>query len=90
MLRDEVSDPALTDVHVTSVVLSIDYRHARVHVSIPGSPASADGERARCERALTRATAFLRARLGEGLDLKRVPELRFVFDGVTPRGEANP
>lgn len=72
LLRDDVSDPAFGDVKVTAVVLSIDYRHARVHY--------ASGDRARADRAFARATPFLRARIGETLDLKRVPDLRFVFD----------
>lgn len=33
LMRDDVSDPALNDVRVTAVVLSIDYRHARVRVA---------------------------------------------------------
>ncbi|HEY1959548.1 MAG TPA: 30S ribosome-binding factor RbfA [Polyangiaceae bacterium] len=74
LLRDDVSDPALTDVVVAAVVLSIDYRHARVHYT------SADRHRA--DAALARATPFFRARLGEAIDLKRVPDLRFVFDAA--------
>jgi len=36
------------------------------------------------ERALERATPFLRARLADAVEMKRVPELRFVFDGLAP------
>ena len=72
LLRDDVSDPALGDVLVTAVVLSIDYRHARVHYT--------SAHRSRAEPALARATPFLRARLGEAIDVKRVPDLRFVHD----------
>jgi ribosome-binding factor A len=32
------------------------------------------------ERAFTRAAPFLRARLAEAVELKRTPELRFVFE----------
>jgi len=92
LLRDDVSDPALGDVWVTAVVLSVDYRHARVHFTVTG-PAEGPGEerdgspaaRAEKERALDRATPFLRAQLAIAIDLKRVPDLRFVFDGVAPR-----
>jgi ribosome-binding factor A len=68
-------------VVVTAVVLSVDYRHARVHFAIRGVPAAAV-DRVATERALARVTPFLRARLADALDLKRVPDLRFVFDGV--------
>jgi ribosome-binding factor A len=85
LLRDDVVDPALKEVRLTAVVLSVDYRHARVHFALRG--AVVDGveqERGRAERALSRATPFLRARLAEAIELKRVPDLRFVFDGVAP------
>jgi ribosome-binding factor A len=85
LLRDDVSDPALERVRITAVVLSIDYRLARVHFALQGDT-RVDDERARVERALARATAFFRARLAEAIDLKRVPDLRFVFDGVAPPG----
>lgn len=83
LLRDDVSDPALVGVRITAVVLSIDYRHARVHFAL-----DAADERARAEQGLARATAFLRARLGSAIDLKRVPDLRFVFDAVSPGDDA--
>ena len=88
LLRDDVSDPALVGVRVTAVVLSVDYRHARVHFATLGSEAELSRARARCELALGRATPFLRARLAEAIDLKRVPDLRFVFDGILTSGEA--
>jgi ribosome-binding factor A len=90
LLRDDVSDPALVDVRVTAVVLSVDYRNARVHFAISPSAGAAHA-RATTERALARATAFLRARLSDALDLKRVPDLRFVFDGFAAGdGEETP
>ena len=71
LFRDDVEDPALYDVQIAAVVLSVDYRHLRVHYTYVGdSPA----------RALDRVTPFLRARLADAVDLKRVPELRFVRD----------
>jgi ribosome-binding factor A len=78
LLRDDVSDPELADVRVAAVVLSVDYKHARVHfVLTRASPT----EPRRAAHALERATAFLRARLAEAIEMKRVPDLRFVFDG---------
>ena len=78
LLRDDVSDPALAHVRVTTVVLSVDYRHARVHFVL----ASPEANRRAVERALARATPFLRARLADANDMKRVPDLRFVFDAL--------
>ena len=78
LLRDDVADPALLTVRITAAVLSVDYRQARVHYATLGHAVSSSGE----ERALLRVTPFLRARLADALDLKRVPDLRFLFDGV--------
>jgi ribosome-binding factor A len=75
-LRGEASDPALDGVRVTTVELSVDYKSARVRFLINDGSAATH----RTERALERATPFLRSRLGEALDLKRTPTLRFVYD----------
>jgi ribosome-binding factor A len=79
LLRDDISDPDLAEVKVAAVVLSVDYRHARVHFVL-SARAHADPRLA--QRALERATPFFRARLAEAIEMKRVPDLRFVFDGV--------
>jgi ribosome-binding factor A len=90
VLRDDVSDPALVDVRLTAVVLSIDYRNARVHFTLSATEGAIRGERARAERALVRATPFLRSRLAEAVDLKRIPDLRFVFDGIAADDDGTP
>jgi ribosome-binding factor A len=75
--RDDLSDPLLDGVRFTTLELSVDYKNARVRF-VPGHAKDADG--ARTERALSRATPFLRARLAESVGLKHVPLLRFVLD----------
>jgi len=82
LLRDDVSDPNLIDVRVVAVVLSVDYRHARVHFVLKQPVV----ESRLAQRALERAIPFLRVRLAEAIEMKRVPDLRFVFDGVEPAG----
>ena len=79
LVRDETTDPDLEAIRIGAVSLSVDYRHARVHFALVGT-----GDRAAAERALARATSFFRARLAETIDLKRVPDLRFIFDAVAP------
>lgn len=75
ILRDDVSDPELEGVVLGAVVLSLDYRSARIHFLVPrGRPRTA------VERAFTRASPFLRARLAEAVELKRTPDLRFVYE----------
>jgi ribosome-binding factor A len=84
LLRDDVSDPDLGDVRVVAVVLSADYRHARIHFVLTGTSVV---DPRRTQRALERATPFLRARLAEAVEMKRVPDLRFVFDGIESGGD---
>ena len=80
LFRDDVSDPALSGVRVTGLVLSVDYRHARVHYVVH----DANGIDPRLVAArLGRATPFLRARVGEAIDLKRTPDLAFILDAAT-------
>ncbi len=81
LLRDDVSDPDLERVGVTAVALSPDYKNARVHFVIPRG-----ATRARVERGLERATAFLRRRLADSIELKRTPDLRFVFEAEVDMG----
>jgi ribosome-binding factor A len=85
LLRDDVQDPALERVRVRAVVLSVDYRHARVHFVLCDH-LTADARAA--QRALERATPFLRARLADAIEMKRVPDLRFVFDGISAQDES--
>lgn len=84
LLRDDVSDPDVGEVRFVAVVLSVDYRHAKAHFVLSGA-ASVDPRPA--QRALDRATPFLMARLAEAIEMKRVPHLRFVFDGIEPAGD---
>ncbi len=82
ILRDDVTDPELDVVRLTAVVLSADSKVARLHFVMPRGR-----ERGAVERALGRATGFLRGRLAEAVELKRTPELRFVFEGIFDTGE---
>lgn len=84
MLHDEVADPALEGIRPIEVHLSPDASHARVGYIVVGS-VTLDEQRAklRTRSALERATGFLRSRLASALDLKRTPDLGFVFIGVS-------
>src|SRR4051812_28881956 len=87
LVSDDVSDPALADARISAVALSVDYRSAKVHFVLQALAEDPEPDHRRAERAFVRATAFLRARLAGTIDLKRVPDLRFVFDGVTKVSE---
>jgi ribosome-binding factor A len=76
LLARDVHDPGIGFVTLTRVKVSPDLQQARVFYTIIGD------ERARREaqRALERATPFLRRHIGSRIRLRRVPELRFEFD----------
>ena len=76
MLARDVHDPGVGFVTVTRVHLTPDLQHARVLYTSLGD----EKARARSGQALQRATPFLRRQIGARLRLRRVPELRFVYD----------
>lgn len=70
LLDGELQDPELEGVSITLVELARDGSRARLWFRCASS--GDDG----AERALERAAGYLRVRLCESLELKRVPELR--------------
>lgn len=75
-LTRHVRDPGVRHVTVTQVRMSKDLRQARVFYT---SSDDAD-ERREAARALRRARPFLKRQLGQRLQLRHVPELRFEYD----------
>ena len=74
-LSQDVRDPRISRVTVTSVEVTGDLGHARINVVL--------GEGVDAERAvegLESATGFLRARVASTLSTRIVPELHFVLD----------
>lgn len=82
-LREEISllfptlnDPRIKLATVSGVDLSEDFRHARIRVSVVGTPE----EKERTLGGLKRATGHLRTELGNHLRLRYLPELVFELD----------
>ena len=76
LLRREVHDPGIGFVTLTRVQVTPDLQLARVYYTTLGD----DTARRNSERALGRATPFLRRQIGSRLRLKRTPEITFVYD----------
>jgi ribosome-binding factor A len=76
LLTRQVQDPGIGFLTLTRVKVSPDLQLARVYYTLLGDPK----QRRETERALERATPFLRRQLGRRIRLRRVPELRFQFD----------
>ena len=82
LIQREMDDPAIRGVSLTAVEMSRDLRLATVYFSeMPGSVDATEAE-----RHLNHATGFLRRLLGQRIDMRRIPELRFRFDTSIERG----
>jgi len=75
ILFHRMQDPRLSMCSITNVSLSSDYRHARVYVSVIGTPKHRDD----CLAALNSAAGFFRRELGK-MNLRHVPSLTFYYD----------
>src|SRR5215211_326923 len=76
LTRGAVHDPGIGFITLTRVKVSPDLQLARVYYTSMGDPKA----RRETEKALERATPFLRRQVGSRLNLRRVPELQFRFD----------
>lgn len=81
-LEREVTDPRIGFVTVTDVETSPDLAHARVWVSVIGTPE----ERKETLAALRKAMPFIRRGLGSKIHIRRIPELEIRFDDTAERG----
>jgi len=83
LLAREVHDPGIGFVTLTRVQVSPDLQQARVYFTALGPTGPGNDEsktRKNSERALERAAPFLRRQIGSRLRLRRVPDLRFIYD----------
>ena len=76
LLAREVHDPGIGFVTLTRVQVTPDLQQARVFYTALGD----EKTRRNSDRALERAIPFLRRQIGSRLRLKRVPELKFIYD----------
>jgi len=84
MFTREVSDPRLAGVNVTRVEVSGDLRYAKIFVA----PIKGDAEATKeMMTALDNATGFFRRQIGQYLDLRFAPEIRFLLDRAIEKGE---
>lgn len=82
LVRFESKDPRLAGVSLTAVELSKDLSVAKVYFS----QMDPDADALEAQQGLERAAGFLRGKLGSSLQIRRVPELRFVHDDSIAHG----
>ncbi|MFN3374658.1 MAG: 30S ribosome-binding factor RbfA [Chloroflexus sp.] len=77
VIQKEVKDPRVGFATVTRVEVSADLQHAKVYISVMGTPE----EREATMAALNHARGFLRKRLADEMGYMRfIPELRLIQD----------
>lgn len=81
ILRRELKDPRIGFATVTRAVVSKDGRHAKVFVSVLGK----EKEKKLTFAALRHARGFVQGELARRLQLRQMPELRFVRDDSVDR-----
>ena len=83
ILERRMRDPRIgSTVTVTDVQITHDLSFARIFVTVLGDEAT----RERTMETLKGATGFFRHELGDRLELREVPELRFEYDDSLDRG----
>ncbi|MBU0630839.1 MAG: 30S ribosome-binding factor RbfA [Candidatus Margulisbacteria bacterium] len=82
IIREDVNDPRIGFVSITKVEVSPDLRNANIHVSIFGD----ENQKAEAMDGLNSATRFIRGALGNRIDFRVTPEIRFVRDDSLEKG----
>lgn len=82
LIRTRLKDPRVGFTSITHVEVSGDYRHAKVYVSVMGTPE----EQAETMKGLQHATSFLRHELAGRLTLRYMPEIAFKLDHSLEKG----
>ncbi len=82
VLRFEVKDPGLNGVSLTAVEMTRDVSVAKVYFSL----LNPDHDPKIAREGLQRASGFLRGKLGRALEIRHVPELRFLHDDSVAHG----
>lgn len=76
IIQQEIKDPRIGFVTVTSVEMSGDLQIAKVYISILGD----SEQKQQTLQGLEKAKGFIRSELGHRVQLRHVPELVFTVD----------
>jgi len=82
IIREDVNDPRIGFISLTRVKLSPDLENANIFVSILGD----EKQKNDSMYGLNSARRFIRGKLGDVLEMRQVPELRFVRDDSLEKG----
>lgn len=84
LIQHEVRDPRVGMISITGVDVSRDLGYAKVHFTLMGCDSSEEASES--TEVLNKAAGFLRSRLSKDSNMRRLPQLRFYFDGSVGHG----
>lgn len=74
IIHNEVKDKAVSFVSVTEVRITNDLSYAKVYFT------SLNNDRKKVTDALNKASGFIRSNLAQKVQIRKMPELHFVYD----------
>ncbi len=83
MLRKEVNDPRISKVIICEVVVTKNLGLAKIYFSFLDTQQDLE----EVMQGLESAKGFFRTQLGRKLHIRKIPELRFIFDDTTAKSE---
>ena len=75
VIHEEVKDDDIKFVTITAVDISSDLSYAKVYFTN-----LIDSEREKVTKALNRASSFIRGKLFDMVEIRKMPELTFIYD----------
>ena len=75
VIHEEVKDDDIKFVTITAVDISSDLSYAKVYFTN-----LIDADREKISKALNRASGFIRGKLFDMVEIRKMPELTFVYD----------
>ncbi|MBF0118487.1 MAG: 30S ribosome-binding factor RbfA [Desulfobacterales bacterium] len=78
VLQKNISDPRLKMITITEVKVSKDLKYARIYFAILGGGSKINQEQA--YHGFKSAMGYFKRELGAKLDLRYMPELKFMYD----------
>lgn len=81
IIRSEFKDPRVGMITVLNVEMTPDLKHAKIYISV-----LEDEKVSETVKVLNKAAGFFRAQIAKAIQLRIVPDVRFVFDDTIIRG----
>lgn len=75
VIHEEVKDDDIKFVTITAVSISSDLSYAKVYFTT-----LIDSEKEKTTKALNRASGFIRGKLFDMVEIRKMPELTFIYD----------